>query len=85
MSQTKRSRKSRGLSPVHPAAAAIDIGATMHVAAVGPDRDKDHVLTDITGVTGLSIIRAIVAGERDPTVLASHRADSNASRPPITI
>jgi transposase len=202
MSQTKRSRKSRGLSPVHPAAAAIDIGATMHVAAVGPDRDNEpvrtfrtftgdlerladwfarcgiktiamestgvywipvfeilqqrgfevmvvnardakhvpgrktdvsdaqwlqrlheygllrasfrpqaeiaelrsylrqrerlldyaaahiqhmqkalmqmnlqlhHVLTDITGVTGLSIIRAIVAGERDPTVLASHR------------
>jgi len=32
-----------------------------------------HVLTDITGVTGLSIIRAIVAGERDPTVLASYR------------
>jgi transposase len=32
-----------------------------------------HVLTDITGVTGLSIIRAIVAGERDPSVLASHR------------
>jgi transposase len=202
MSQTKRPRKSRGLSPVHSAAAAIDIGATMHVAAVGPDRDKEpvrtfrtftgdlerladwfarcgiktfvmestgvywipvfeileqrgfevmvvnardakhvpgrktdvsdaqwlqrlheygllrasfrpqaeiaglraylrqrerlldyaaahiqhmqkalmqmnlqlhHILTDITGVTGLSIIRAIVAGERDPTVLASHR------------
>ena len=32
-----------------------------------------HVVTDITGVTGLAIIRAIVAGERDPTVLASHR------------
>ena len=45
MSQTKRSRKSRDLSPVHPAAAAIDIGATMHVAAVGPDRDKEPVRT----------------------------------------
>jgi transposase len=45
MSQTKRSRKSRGLSRVHPAAAAIDIGATMHVAAVGPDRDKEPVRT----------------------------------------
>jgi transposase len=32
-----------------------------------------HVLSDITGVTGLSIIRAIVAGERDASVLASHR------------
>jgi transposase len=45
MSQTKRSRKSRDLSPVHPAAAAIDIGATMHVAAVGANRDKDPVQT----------------------------------------
>ena len=45
MSQTKRSRKSRGLFPVHPAAAAIDIGAALHVAAVGPDRDKEPVRT----------------------------------------
>jgi len=43
MSQTKRSRKSRGLFPVHPAAAAIDVGAALHVAAVGPDRDKEPV------------------------------------------
>src|ERR1700712_2259682 len=202
MSQTKKSDRSHNLSPVHSGAAAIDIGATMHVAAVGPDRDEQpvrtfrtftddlrrladwfagcgiktivmestggywipvfeileqrgfevmvvnardakhvpgrktdvsdaqwlqrlheygllrasfrpqaeiaglraylrqrerlldyaashiqhmqkalmqmnlqlhHVLTDITGVTGLSIIRAIVAGERDPSVLASYR------------
>jgi transposase len=45
MSQTKRSRPSRDLSPVHPAAAAIDIGATLHVAAVGPDRDDEPVRT----------------------------------------
>jgi hypothetical protein len=32
-----------------------------------------HVVSDITGVTGMAIIRAIVAGERDPAVLASHR------------
>jgi hypothetical protein len=32
-----------------------------------------HVLSDITGVTGLHILRAIVAGERDPKVLASFR------------
>jgi len=32
-----------------------------------------HVVTDITGVTGLRIIRALVAGERDPDVLASYR------------
>ncbi len=31
------------------------------------------VLTDITGVTGMAILRAIVAGERDPVVLAQHR------------
>jgi transposase len=32
-----------------------------------------HVVTDITGATGMAIIRAIVAGERDPTVLAANR------------
>jgi transposase len=32
-----------------------------------------HVVSDITGVTGMAIVRAIVAGERDPAVLASHR------------
>jgi transposase len=31
------------------------------------------VLGDITGVTGLKILRAIVAGERDPRVLAQLR------------
>ena len=45
MSQRKRDRKSRELPRVHPAAAAIDIGATMHVAAVGPDRDQEPVRT----------------------------------------
>lgn len=32
-----------------------------------------HVVSDITGVTGMRIIRAIVAGERDPERLASFR------------
>ena len=45
MVQTKRSRKSRDFSTVNPAAAAIDIGATIHVAAVGPDREKEPVRT----------------------------------------
>src|SRR5918912_4545290 len=31
------------MSLVHPHAAAIDIGATSHVAAVGPDRDPEPV------------------------------------------
>jgi transposase len=44
MAQLKRPHRRRhGLSPVHPDAAAIDVGATMHVAAVGPDRDPDPV------------------------------------------
>ncbi|MCC4300347.1 IS110 family transposase, partial [Aurantimonas coralicida] len=32
-----------------------------------------HVVSDITGATGMKIIRAIVSGERDPDVLASMR------------
>lgn len=32
-----------------------------------------NVLSDITGDTGMKIIRAIVAGERDPRILAKHR------------
>lgn len=32
-----------------------------------------HVVTDVTGLTGMKIIRAIVNGERDPGVLAEHR------------
>jgi len=32
-----------------------------------------HVISDITGVTGLSIIRAILTGERDPRTLARLR------------
>lgn len=31
------------------------------------------VLTDITGATGLKIVRSILAGERDPARLAAHR------------
>jgi transposase len=45
MRQAKRSRSRRDLSPIHPAAAAIDIGATIHVAAVSPDRDPEPVRT----------------------------------------
>lgn len=33
----------------------------------------DHVLSDLTGKTGMRILRAIVAGERDPQVLATYR------------
>jgi transposase len=43
MSKAKQSRRRREMAPVHPHAAAIDIGATLHVAAVGPDRDPEPV------------------------------------------
>ena len=33
MMETKRRREQRSMLPVHPDAAAIDIGATVHVAA----------------------------------------------------
>src|SRR5215813_2275050 len=32
-----------------------------------------HVLSDITGTTGMKIMRAIVAGQHDPAVLATYR------------
>jgi transposase len=32
-----------------------------------------NVVSDITGVTGMTILKAIIAGERDPKVLASYR------------
>ena len=43
MTRAKRSRPERGIIPIHPDAAAIDIGARMHVAAVPPDRDAEPV------------------------------------------
>jgi transposase len=43
-----------------------------------------HVLSDITGVTGLAILDAILAGERDPQVLAGHR-DRRIKASPETI
>jgi len=43
-----------------------------------------HVISDITGVTGLAILDAILAGERDPQVLARHR-DRRIKASPETI
>jgi len=43
-----------------------------------------HVLTDITGVTGLAILDAILAGERDPQALVQHR-DHRIKASPATI
>jgi hypothetical protein len=45
-----------------------------HYDAKGPHPDEhklQHVISDITGTTGMRIIRAILAGERDGTKLAA--------------
>ena len=52
--------------------------AAMHIqrmqkALMQMNLQLPSVLSDITGQTGLRIIRAIVAGERDPVQLAAHR------------
>jgi transposase len=43
--KTKPAKALSGMTPVHPNAAAIDIGATMHVAAVSADRSTPPVRT----------------------------------------
>jgi transposase len=43
-----------------------------------------HVIRDITGVTGMRILRAIVAGERDPRTFAQYR-DYRITSSPDTI
>jgi len=45
----------------------------MHKALTQMNVQLAQVVSDISGTTGLAIIRAIVAGERDPRVLATHR------------
>ena len=39
MAREKQSRRRPDISLIHPNAAAVDIGATMHMAAVDPNRD----------------------------------------------
>jgi transposase len=45
MARKKRSRPEQDLTRIHPHAAAVDIGATLHVAAVPPGRDPEPVRT----------------------------------------
>ena len=45
----------------------------MHKALTQRNVRIQHVISDITGLTGLTILEAIVAGERDPAVLAKLR------------
>ncbi len=44
----------------------------MQKAMVLMNQQLHYVLADVTGKTGLAILRDIVAGERDPAVLARH-------------
>jgi transposase len=45
----------------------------MQKAMVLMNLQLHNVITDVTGVTGIAILRDIVAGQTDPTVLARHR------------
>ncbi len=53
-------------------------GATAHIQRMHKALQQmnvllHHVVSDVTGVTGMASIRAILAGERDPNVLVLHR------------
>jgi hypothetical protein len=45
----------------------------MHKAFTQMNIQLNHVISDITGKTGLSIVQAILRGERDPLTLANYR------------
>lgn len=45
----------------------------MHKALTQMNVQLNHVISDITGTTGMNIIRAIVQGEKDPKILAKYR------------
>jgi hypothetical protein len=53
----------------------------MQKALVQMNIQLTEVLTDVMGVSGQAIIRAIVAGERDPEALARHRHGRVKARP----
>jgi len=61
-------------------------GHTQHIqkALTQMNLQLHHVISDVTGVTGLAILDAILAGERDPHVLAGHR-DRRIKASPDTI
>jgi transposase len=56
----------------------------MQKALVQMNVQLQHVLSDITGVTGMRIMRAILAGERDPHQLAALR-DGRVKAPVATV
>ena len=54
-------------------ASAADQMRHMHKCLDQMNLQIHHVIADISGATGMAIIEAIVAGERDPKRLAAHR------------
>lgn len=55
----------------------------MHKALTQMNLQIQHVISDMTGVTGLAIIDAILAGERDPVALVKCRDPRIKARPEI--
>lgn len=54
-------------------AQAADQVRHMHKCLDQMNLQIHHVISDLTGVTGMAILEAIVAGERDAGILAAHR------------
>jgi len=55
----------------------------MHKALTQMNLQIQHVISDMTGLTGLAIIDAILAGERDPVELAKPRDPRIKARPEV--
>src|SRR5208282_2671441 len=61
------------LHVINPDAAGIDVHSDMHMAMEQINVKLAEVVSNITGVTGMLIIAAILEGERDPVKLAQLR------------
>jgi len=57
----------------------------MHKALTQMNLQIHHVLSDITGLSGMAIVEAIVAGERDPAKLAALCHGSVRSKPETVV
>jgi transposase len=57
----------------------------MHKALTQMNLQIHHVLSDITGLSGMAIVEAIVAGERDPVKLAALCHGSVRSKPETVV
>jgi transposase len=63
--------------PPKPASAPLSVpDPAAEISRLRRENDRlrmEHIVSDITGATGMRLVRAIVAGERDPVALATHR------------